>query len=399
MKDKRQVSNLLVRFAILPFFLFFMGCQSHLREVERELSRVKSVKFPIDCRAEIILPLEDIDDEIVVRSGYYMRILNNSEALIDTAKAVFGKMFKEVDMRGKIENPHYVIKLKSDAEVDPSWVSYNVEVDCSITYGDERAFGSYKEKGDALTMVPEQKGLEEAYLKAFIKIVKQMTSDEKVVTLLAEGPDETSVRITTGIKSPDSEYQKLVDGVFTIELKKKFSFTKKPVSGNGSGFFIDNKGTALTNNHIVNKLDEVDSAKVLYKQKEYDFEVLAADEWNDLALIRVKELTGNPFLKLLLKNFPISVGDEVVVVGSPMGAELEQTVSKGIISSFREVRGYPLIQTDAAVNPGNSGGPLVHVRTQRVIGLVSLIGIGEGLGFAIPQDTIYKFLEVNKDKY
>ena len=128
--------------------------------------------------------------------------------------------------------------------------------------------------------------------------------------------------------------------------------------------------------------------------------ILITDEWNDLALIRGKDLNNkHHYLDLLDKSKSISVGDEVIIVGSPLTPELEHSISKGIISSFRQVLGYRLIQTDVAVNPGNSGGPLVHVDKKKVIGVVSLMALGEGLCFAIPPETICEFLENNMDKY
>jgi S1-C subfamily serine protease len=366
--------------------------------VDSRLSAVEDVEFPIDCRAEIVQPLGSIDDKIVLGSPYYV-ILNNSEALVDAAKAVLARVFKEVDVRGRVQDPHFVVKVKSDVKVDAHWTTYDVNVHCAVSYGDGRQLGTFTGRGSEMTLMLEQKGLDKAYVKAFAQVVDNMVADPRATNLLAEGVDETNIRVTSDVEDSTSEYQEFIDGVITIELKKKLPHRKKPVSMHGSGFFIDDKATILTNNHVISEVKEADTAKVLYKQEEYDFEILTVDEWNDLALIRVSGVSGNPYLRLLAADHMLSVGDEVIVVGSPMTPELEQTVSKGIISSFRQVKGYPLIQTDAAINPGNSGGPLVHVETQRVIGVVSLMAFGEGLGFAIPPQTIQKFLEEHADKY
>lgn len=399
MHTKKRLLKYIICIELCVLSLSISGCQNPVTAMDQNLSRVEGVAFPLDCRAEIVIPLGSIDDTIVFSSGYDYIELDKSESMINAARFIFEKIFREVDIRGNVRDPHFVIKVKSRADIDPSSWKYNVNVDCAIEYGDGSKFGSFEGVGDERAAGPEQAGLDKAYIKAFIDIVDEMTSDAMTIQLLKKGVDKKNIRKTSEVENTVSMYQDFIDSVITIELYKNASEGLAPLSMHGSGFFIDDKATILTSSHVISQAEQADTVKLLYKRKEYDLDILIMDEWNDLALIRAKGLENKHYLELLDKGDTISVGDEVIIVGSPLTPELEQTVSKGIISSFRQVHGYRLIQTDTAVNPGNSGGPLVHVGKKKVIGVVSLMALGEGLCFAVPPETIYEFLEENNGKY
>jgi serine protease Do len=154
----------------------------------------------------------------------------------------------------------------------------------------------------------------------------------------------------------------------------------------GSGFIIDKEGFILTNNHVVEKTDEI---KVkLANGKEYDADLIGRDPKTDLALIRIK--TDKPLSPLPLGDSEaLEVGEWVVAIGNPFG--LGHTVTAGIVSGkFRQLGAGAydnFIQTDASINPGNSGGPLLNTRGEAV-GINSAIysrsGGSIGIGFAIP---------------
>jgi len=156
--------------------------------------------------------------------------------------------------------------------------------------------------------------------------------------------------------------------------------------GLGTGFIIDKEGYILTNNHVAEGADEI--TVKLSDNKEYKARVIGLDSKTDLALIKIdgaKDLTP-----LTLGNSDqIDVGDWVVAIGNPFG--LEHTVTAGIVSAkYRQtgVASYEnYIQTDAAINQGNSGGPLMNTNGE-VIGINSNIysetGGSIGIGFAIP---------------
>ena len=155
--------------------------------------------------------------------------------------------------------------------------------------------------------------------------------------------------------------------------------------GVGSGFTISPDGYVLTNHHVVDGADEI--IVTLPDRRELKGRLIGSDRRTDVALVKV-DATGLPNLKVGDPN-RLRVGEWVVAIGSPFG--LENTVTAGIVSAKgRDTGDYlPFIQTDVAVNPGNSGGPLINMRGE-VIGINSQIysrtGGFMGISFAIPID-------------
>ena len=173
------------------------------------------------------------------------------------------------------------------------------------------------------------------------------------------------------------------------DLRESFSriVPRRPSYAVGSGFILDSRGYIMTNYHVVE-----DSAKItvrLRSGEEYIARIIGADELTDLAVLKIDAEKPLPFLSFG-DSEAISIGDWVLAIGSPFG--LEQTVTAGIISQTK--RETPaasafqkFIQTDAAINRGNSGGPLVSMNGL-VIGVNSQIatstGDYNGIGFALP---------------
>ncbi|MBE0624998.1 MAG: DegQ family serine endoprotease [Burkholderiales bacterium] len=155
----------------------------------------------------------------------------------------------------------------------------------------------------------------------------------------------------------------------------------------GSGFIISADGYILTNAHVVDGADEITVR--LIDKREFKAKVIGADKRTDVALIRI-DASGLPVVKLGDPN-KLKVGEWVLAIGSPFG--FDNTVTAGIVSgkarSLPQENLVPFIQTDAAVNPGNSGGPLFNLRGE-VVGINSQIysrtGGYMGLSFAIPID-------------
>jgi serine protease Do len=164
----------------------------------------------------------------------------------------------------------------------------------------------------------------------------------------------------------------------------------------GSGFIINNDGYIVTNNHVIDKADEI---KVkLANGKEYDAELVGRDPNTDLALIKIKGSSDLVPLKMG-DSENLDVGSWVVAIGSPFG--LEQTVTAGIVSAKgRTIGSGPyddFIQTDASINPGNSGGPLLNLNGE-VVGInTAIIANGQGIGFAIPIDMAQGIIAQLKD--
>ena len=155
--------------------------------------------------------------------------------------------------------------------------------------------------------------------------------------------------------------------------------------GVGSGFIISADGFVLTNAHVVEGADEV--FVTLTDKREFKAKIIGSDRRTDVALVKIE---GSNLPRLTMgDSSKLRVGEWVIAIGSPFG--LENTVTAGIISAnSRDTGDYlPLIQTDVAVNPGNSGGPLINMRGE-VVGINSQIysrsGGYMGISFAVPID-------------
>ena len=155
--------------------------------------------------------------------------------------------------------------------------------------------------------------------------------------------------------------------------------------GEGSGFIISSDGYVITNAHVVEGVSEV--LVTLTDRREFKARIVGADERTDVALVKI-EATALPVLKIGDVG-RLRVGEWVLAIGSPFG--LENTVTAGIVSAKQRETGsdVPFIQTDVAVNPGNSGGPLISIRGE-VVGvnsqILSPVGSYIGISFAIPID-------------
>jgi len=159
--------------------------------------------------------------------------------------------------------------------------------------------------------------------------------------------------------------------------------------GIGSGFIISADGFVLTNAHVVEGADEV--YVTLTDKREFKAKIIGLDKRTDVAVVKI-EGSNLPRLAIGDPN-KLRVGEWVIAIGSPFG--LENTVTAGIISAkARDTGEYlPLIQTDVAVNPGNSGGPLINMRGE-VVGINSQIysrsGGYMGISFAVPIDEVIR---------
>ena len=162
--------------------------------------------------------------------------------------------------------------------------------------------------------------------------------------------------------------------------------------GVGSGFIISADGFVMTNAHVVDGADEV--LVTLPDKREFKAKLIGADKRTDVAVVKI-DATGLPFVRIGDIN-RLRVGEWVMAIGSPFG--LENTVTAGIVSAKQRDTGdyLPFIQTDVAVNPGNSGGPLINMRGE-VVGINSQIysrsGGFMGISFAIPIDEAMRVSE------
>jgi S1-C subfamily serine protease len=185
-----------------------------------------------------------------------------------------------------------------------------------------------------------------------------------------------------------------VVNITSRSISYDFFLRAMPQEGSGSGFVYDNTGHIVTNFHVIEGAAELHVT--FFDETRVPAEVVGADPSNDLAVIKVD--VGTELLRVipLGDSEQLKVGRFVVAIGNPFG--LQQTLTTGVVSSLGRVIEGPdgrfigeIIQTDAAVNPGNSGGPLLDLEG-RVVGVNSAIispsGASAGIGFAIPVGTL-----------
>jgi putative serine protease PepD len=202
---------------------------------------------------------------------------------------------------------------------------------------------------------------------------------------------------TTGLSVSDI-YQRTQKGV--VEITVTTSQSANPFGGQqtqqaqGSGFVYDSNGRIITNQHVVEGATSISVR--FWNGKTYKAEVVGSDPSTDLAVIKVDAPASVLTPLTLADSDAVAVGDNVVAIGSPFG--LENTVTSGIVSALHRQMTSPnnfsiddSIQTDAAINHGNSGGPLLNAEAQ-VIGVNAQIesdsGGNDGVGFAIPSNTV-----------
>jgi S1-C subfamily serine protease len=185
--------------------------------------------------------------------------------------------------------------------------------------------------------------------------------------------------------------------ITTLTLRQEFIF-EVPTKGSGSGSVIDQQGHILTNFHVIEDASNIQVT--LFNGKEFPAKLVGKDDLNDIAVLQidaaVKDLFPVPY-----ESVPgLKVGQKVLAIGNPFG--LERTMTVGVVSSLnrtlpsRQHRTMKsMIQIDAALNAGNSGGPLLNSRG-RLIGMntaiASTTGQNTGVGFAIPLSTIKRIV-------
>ncbi len=211
----------------------------------------------------------------------------------------------------------------------------------------------------------------------------EFTPEEKVNIAVYESGNRSVVNINTRSVRPDS-----------------FFMVEHDVEGSGSGSVLDRAGHILTNYHVVGGARQI--MVTLHDGKNYEAALVGQDPQNDIAVLKIDADAEMLFPAALADSGKVRVGQNVYAIGNPLG--LERTMTVGIVSSLN--RTLPsrtgramksIIQIDAALNRGNSGGPLFNSRGV-VIGMNTAIaspsGAGEniGIGFAIPSNTIRRVL-------
>lgn len=223
------------------------------------------------------------------------------------------------------------------------------------------------------------------------------------------GNNDTQINISSGTVTSSNDkpsldisfsakeiYKYNVDSVVSIEVRDSYS------KGYGTGFIVSEKGYIVTNYHVVENATNV--TVTLYDESQYTAKVIGFEESNDLAVIKI-EPKGKIESLIYGKSSDLSVGDDVYVIGNPLG-DLTFTLTKGVVSALNRLidtgSGFDInmFQTDAAVNGGNSGGP-VFDKHGFVVGIASAKYASasiEGLSFCVPIDDVRSMIDeiINK---
>jgi serine protease Do len=178
----------------------------------------------------------------------------------------------------------------------------------------------------------------------------------------------------------------------TSEIEKA-SVTIRTVAGHGSGFVISDSGHVITNYHVVGKSREL---LVIVSGREYRAHVVRSDPGSDVALLKLdQKMDAKP---LLINPDGVSLGEEIYVVGTPLDERLDFSISRGIISARRSEDQRNFYQTDAAVNPGNSGGPVFNASGNvigiTVAGFFTSDGGSKNINYVIPINDALDALKI-----
>ncbi|HSH34740.1 serine protease HtrA [Schnuerera sp.] len=188
-----------------------------------------------------------------------------------------------------------------------------------------------------------------------------------------------------------------VVGITTKQVQN-FGFMSQEVDGVGSGVIVDKNGYILTNSHVVGNGNAKEITVLLENGDKIPGKVLWNDGSIDLAIVKIEQ--KNLPVATLGDSDKLEIGETAIAIGNPLGLEFQRTVTSGIISGLNrsiQVDRYnvieDLIQTDASINEGNSGGPLLNSKGE-VIGInTAKIKTAEGLGFAIPINMVKPIIE------
>jgi len=306
---------------------------------------------------------------------------------IDTTNTIFKSKTNTVYISSKISKVEFANVYSNTGRFYMNYLKTKLSIEWEIfdLYDQSKYKQTYKaESGDFSFDFEKEnavkKSIEDAITESFFKFM-----DTKEVKKLIKKEASQELKMEKLLITRPAIVNNLEEAMnATVTIKTK--------NGHGSGCFISNDGYIVTNFHVVSNNDKL---TVITKEgKEYSAKLVRKNEFSDLALIKVDGTFPKAFRLPDTKNY--KVGENIFAIGTPKSIELGQSLSKGIISGFRTYENNDLIQTDASVNGGNSGGALVN-KNGEFIGVVNakVFGVGvEGLGFSIPAEIILSNLSI-----
>jgi serine protease Do len=232
---------------------------------------------------------------------------------------------------------------------------------------------------------------------ALVAASSSASNSVPIMSTASNSPVKAGDELVAAVKKVSPAVVTVVNTLPEQQAYDFFGFSQSTPTATGSGVIISPDGYIVTNNHVI---DGYQSLQVIYADgSKADAKLIGADQYADLAVIKV---SGNvPGVAQLGDSNNLQIGESVIAIGSALG-DFKNTVTSGVVSALNRSldtgNGYSLeglIQTDAAINHGNSGGPLVNLAGQ-VIGINTAIvrstglsgDVAEGLGFTIPSRTV-----------
>ncbi|HEX3036328.1 MAG TPA: DegQ family serine endoprotease [Thermodesulfobacteriota bacterium] len=252
-----------------------------------------------------------------------------------------------------------------------------------------------EEKGRDEITARQNRDLE---LKA--QVIKELPSFTGLAKKLK--PSVVNISATSTIRSRPHEFPSPFGGEDPAEEFFKRFFGDIPrhefrQRGLGSGFILSSDGYVVTNDHVIDKAEDIEV--ILEGGKKYRAKVIGEDSTTDLALLKINPEEELP-VAALGDSDRLEIGDWVVAIGNPFG--LGHTVTAGIVSAKGRALGLgnydDFIQTDAPINPGNSGGPLFNLKGEIVGVNTAIVAGGQGIGFAIPINIASLIVDQLKNK-
>ncbi len=231
---------------------------------------------------------------------------------------------------------------------------------------------------------------------AFHHAIEELLSNKKFVelfnsnTVKNEKDKKSITNYIVNIQYGSSEKK------FNEKIKniRNATATVRTKNGHGSGLVIDKNGYVVTNEHVVSGSSE---AILIINSKKFKAEILYKDKMRDVALLKIKDNYDMSIVDI--EKNPVELGETIYVVGTPLDEQLDFSISKGIISAKRELESLDYLQTDAAVNPGNSGGPVFNeygnVIGITVSGYVTRGGGSTNINNLIPIKDVLQKLNIN----
>ncbi|MCB5247215.1 MAG: trypsin-like peptidase domain-containing protein [Candidatus Cloacimonetes bacterium] len=245
--------------------------------------------------------------------------------------------------------------------------------------------------GDASVISGSGDVLRQAYLSSLYRLL----SDSDFARIVSISPKKNWLESSSYVKKISIKQNSSVnqsEAVHDIESLKNTVIVIQSGNSLGSGVMVSDDGWALTAAHVVSGLDKI--RVKLHSGLQLFATVERIDEQQDVALIKIEGL-GFPFMTI--GDTSVSkIGEVIYAIGSPMGESLSYSLTKGVISGFRDIDDKKYIQIDASVNPGNSGGPLIS-EDGRLIGIVSqkIVGLAiEGISFCVPIEALSERLSI-----